>query len=195
MSTSVDVNRVYTPEEWLELPEANRFELVDGHPVETHVSTLSSWVQGRIHRRVDEYVGDKLGWVFTSSTMYRCFPHRPSLIRKPDVSFLSGDRFRLEDLSRRIISIPPDLVVEVVSPNDEAEELEIRVRDYLKAGVPLVWVVFPLARSARVYRADGSISGVEEEGSLEGENVLPGFLMRLKEVLPPVPMTDQQEGG
>lgn len=197
MSTSVDVNRVYTPEEWLELPEAERFELVDGHPVENNVSFLSSWTEGRIYQRIAEFVGEERGWVLPSSMLYRCFPHRPALMRKPDVSFLSAERFRPSDVSARILTIAPDLAVEVVSPNDEAEELEIRVRDYLKAGVPLVWVVFPVARSARVHRADGSISGVEEDGGLEGENVLPGFLMRLREVLPPVPKPEQEpeQGG
>jgi Uma2 family endonuclease len=53
--------------------------------------------------------------------------------------------------------IPPDLVVEVVSPNDTAYELEDKLADYQKVGVPLIWVINPNSRTVRVHRSDGSV--------------------------------------
>ncbi len=48
------------------------------------------------------------------------------------------------------VYIPPDLAVEVVSPNDSAYEVENKVVEYLGVGVPLVWVIFPESRTAYV---------------------------------------------
>ena len=186
MRTTIDPDRLYTPEDLLLMPDGERFELVDGHLVEPNVSTLSSLVESSINFSIVSYNrSHQLGWVFTASNMYRCFPHRPGLIRKPDVSFIRADRAGPELLESRIVTIAPDLAVEVISPNDEAEDVEIKVRDYLRAGVRLVWAVFPIARSARVHRPDGTIAGLDEEDELDGEDVLPGFRCRLGDVFPP----------
>ena len=48
--------------------------------------------------------------------------------------------------------IPPDLAVEVVSPNDSADALEEKLDDYQKVGVPLVWVIYPEPRTVKVFR-------------------------------------------
>ena len=77
----------------------------------------------------------------------------------------------------------PDLAVEVLSPNDRAGEVLAKVADWLSAGCRLVWVVDPVRRLARVYRADGSESHVAEPDGLVGEDVLPGFACPLGDVL------------
>lgn len=71
----------------------------------------------------------------------------------------------------------PDLAVEVLSPGNRAGEVHARVADWLNAGTSLVWVIDPVRRVARVYRADGTASVVYEDAALEGEAVLPGFVM------------------
>ena len=40
--------------------------------------------------------------------------------------------------------IPPDLIVEVISPRENAEGLARKLNDYRDAGVPIVWVIYPL---------------------------------------------------
>ena len=50
------------------------------------------------------------------------------------------------------VKIPPDLAVEVVSPNDSVEDLEEKLDDYRKARVPLIWVIYPEARKVKVHR-------------------------------------------
>jgi Uma2 family endonuclease len=77
--------------------------------------------------------------------------------------------------SRGYDDIPPDLVVEVLSPRDIATELDQKVEEFLRAGVRLVWVVNPDTRTVRIHRLDGSISGLHETDELSGEDVLPGF--------------------
>jgi Uma2 family endonuclease len=55
--------------------------------------------------------------------------------------------------------------------------------DWLAAGTKIVWVVDPERREVRVYRQDGSLSVLGNSGSLDGEDVLPGFTCPLMNVL------------
>ena len=82
------------------------------------------------------------------------------------------------------VKIPPDLAVEVVSPNDSAEDLEEKLDDYRKAGVPLIWVIYPEARMVKVLRRDGPPRELREDDELSGEDVIPGFRCPLREILP-----------
>jgi Uma2 family endonuclease len=85
-------------------------------------------------------------------------------------------RDRLPDpTSRGFVDLAPDLVVEVLSPDDRPGETLAKVGDWLQAGTRLVWVIDPERRTARIYRADGSVTSVTETEELSGEEVLPGF--------------------
>ena len=84
----------------------------------------------------------------------------------------------------------PDLVIEAVSPNDEVEALNQKIREYLGAGVRTVWVLFPGMRTAEVYRVDGTVSYVPPDGALDGEDVIPGFGCNLAQIMPPRVETD-----
>ena len=66
-------------------------------------------------------------------------------------------------------------MVEVLSPSDRAGYVLAKVGDWLNAGAALVWIVDPVRRNARVYRADGSEAILGPDDSLDGEDVLPGF--------------------
>ncbi len=188
MNAMATTDLILTPDDLLALPEGDRFELVDGHLVELHVSALSSLValelgsQLRNHSRM----GD-LGWIFGPDLGYRFFPDRPSKVRKPDVSFIRRDRLAVEALAEGYVTIAPDLIVEVVSPNDEAEELEGKIVEYLDAGVGLVWVVYPTTRTAYAIRRDGSASRLGPGDELDGGDVLPGFHCRLGDLFPTIP--------
>ena len=93
---------------------------------------------------------------------------------KPDVSFIRVGRLK-PDLMEGHVPIPPDLAVEVVSPNDYFREVQDKVGEYLRAGVRLVWVLEPSSRTILVYWADGTGETLNESGRLSGEAVLPGF--------------------
>lgn len=177
-----------TPAELLALPDGKLYELVDGRPVEKKMGCESSWVGGQINRRLNAFCSDnRLGWVFQSDAGYQCFPHRPNLVRKPDVSFVRHGRLPGEQPPRGHCAIPPDLAVEVVSPNDEAEEVEEKLSEYLGAGVALVWVAYPRTRTVYVYRRDGTANRLTEAQELSGEDVVPGFSCPVRDLFPPPP--------
>jgi Uma2 family endonuclease len=75
--------------------------------------------------------------------------------------------------------------VEVLSPNDTTYELNVKLEDYRKAGVPLIWVIDPNSRVAMVHRGDGSVSHLSEDQEFSGEDVIPGFRCKLREILLP----------
>jgi Uma2 family endonuclease len=179
-------DELLTPEDLLALPDHKSYELVDGRLVERQMGWESSWIGAQINRRLNDYCAvHNLGWVAQSDAGYQCFPHRPKLVRKADVSFIRRGRLPGEQLPRGHCTIPPDLAVEVVSPNDEAEELEEKLTEYLGIGIPLIWVVYPRPRVVYVYRADGTVSRLTDTAELTGEDVLPGFVCPVRDLFPP----------
>jgi Uma2 family endonuclease len=176
-----------TPEDLLALPDSVSYELVDGTLVERHMGWESSWIGGQIIRRLNAHCSDKnLGWVAQADAGYQCFPDRPKLVRKPDVSFLRRGRLPGEQLPRGHCTIPPDLAVEVISPNDEAEEIEEKLSEYLGVGVALVWVIYPKTRTVYVYRPDGTANRLTDRQELSGEDVVPGFACPIRDLFPPL---------
>jgi len=183
MSTVAE--KIYTPEDLLAMPDRKDYELVDGHLVARHMSRVSSWVGGRLHRFIDIFVDDnQLGWAWPADQGYACFPDAPGKVRLADVSFVRKDRLPEGLTSEGYIYIAPDLAVEVLSPNDLAYEVDNKVAEYLRAGVPLVWVINPEARTVLVHRRDGSVSRLWEEDELSGEDSLPGFRCPLARIFP-----------
>jgi Uma2 family endonuclease len=83
--------------------------------------------------------------------------------------------------------VVPALIVEVVSPNETADDLDGKIEDFLRAGTVLVWVIHPLRRTVMIHRANGTISRLRDPADLTGEDVLPGFAVPLAAFLPRVP--------
>lgn len=114
-----------------------------------------------------------LGVVLAAETGFTLF-RNPDTVRAPDVAFISTGRLP-HDVPRGYAEFAPDLAVEVLSPSDRAGYVLGKVGDWLNAGAALVWIVDPVRRQARVYRADGSEAILGADDSLDGEDVLPGF--------------------
>jgi Uma2 family endonuclease len=105
----------------------------------------------------------------------------PDTVRAPDIAFVRRERVPVETAG--FAELAPDLVVEVLSPDDRPGETLAKVADWLEAGARLVWVIDPERRIARVYRQDGRESMLGDNDALSGEDVLPGFSCSLATVL------------
>jgi Uma2 family endonuclease len=103
-------------------------------------------------------------------------------VRAPDVGFVRRGRVP-DPVPSGYAELAPDLVVEVLSPDDRPGQVLAKVGDWLEAGVKLVWVVDPERRLAHIYRADGSESVIDDTEMLDGEDVVPGFGCRLGTLL------------
>lgn len=105
----------------------------------------------------------------------------PDTVRAPDLAFVSKARLPTERVTGWGTVIP-DLVVEVVSPSDRATEVREKVEDWLRAGVRLVWVVYPSVRTVDVYRPGSDVRVLGEADVLEGEDVVPGFSLPVRQI-------------
>jgi len=161
-----------------------RRELVDGEVREMPpVGGVHGDVTGRVYHGLSEYVRHGSGKVLVGDVGFVLgLPYDPERVRVPDVAFVTTARLPDGRLPRGFIRGAPDLAVEVLSPLDDPVDVQQKVRDYLDAGARLVWVLAPEARTATVYRADGSARLLREHEHLDGEDALPGLVIPLAEL-------------
>jgi len=133
-----------TAEEFTSRPHQRNYELINGQLVERKpMGMRESHIAARIVTFLSNHVDQhQLGYVFASDLSYRCFGD-PDTLRRPDVSFISNQRLPHGIPEGGYAALPPDLAVEVVSPNDLAYEVQSKVELYLAAAIPVVWVVYP----------------------------------------------------
>ena len=171
------------PDDLLSLPGSDRYELIDGIPVEKNMGAEAGEINSTVNLLVKGFVRAKqLGHVYDAQTGYQCFPSNPNRVRLPDTSFVANGRFPDEKSPKGYIKLAPDLVVEVVSPNDTYEEVMTKIADYKDAKVPLIWVISPETKTVLIRRADGTCAELDETGELAGEGVIPGFTCKVAEL-------------
>ncbi len=106
----------------------------------------------------------------------------------PDFAFVISARVADDDYNSPHRG-PPDLAVEVLSPRDRAGRVTEKVVSYLQHGVRLVWLIDPRQRTLRVFAPGQDTRTLHEDDILDGGDVLPGFSVRVADVLPPAPAT------
>ena len=168
--------------ERLRLPD-KRVELVKGVLI---VKEPAGYRHGAVAARLAKILMDyadaqDLGQVVAAETGFT-LASDPDTVRAPDAAFIRRERLP-DPPPAGFARLAPDLVVEVLSPDDRPGEVLAKVADWLSAGTRLVWVVDPAHRRARVYRADGSDASVDTDGALDGEDVMPGFTCTLSAIL------------
>jgi Uma2 family endonuclease len=178
--------KLITAEEFAQLPDpadGSQQELVRGEivtmppPKGRHGVCCSKAV-----RRVGNFVDDHaMGIVVCNDTGF-ILERDPDTVRGPDISFWS--RQRLPVLPEEYIAIPPDLAIEVISPSDVFSVVQRRVREFLASGVRLVWLIDPENRAVTVYRKGRPAQELEESDELTGEDILPGFVCKVADLLP-----------
>jgi Uma2 family endonuclease len=175
--------RLVTADELLTLETAGKStELVRGKLiVREPPSTYHGSVQSILNVLVGSYVrAHTLGAVFGQDTGFK-IASDPDTVRAPDLAFV--DRARVAQIARRgYAALAPDLVAEILSPDDRPGEVLTKVGEWLEAGVRLAWVIDPDRRVATVYRDDGDVVTVSSDADVHGEAVLPGFSFRLSEL-------------
>lgn len=123
----------------------------------------------------------KLGRLFINDTGFLT-AKGPDTVRGADVSFWQAERMAV--IPERYADIPPDLAVEVVSPDDHFARLNRKLFEYMALRIRLVWIVDPEDRSVTVYRPDQPPRILGENDTLSGEDVLPGFSCVVRELFP-----------
>jgi Uma2 family endonuclease len=156
------------------------FELIDGVLVEKAMGLYESVLAAVLIHLIEQYLEQHdLGVVSGEAGFLRLMP---GLVRGPDVAFIPWDRFPNRRLpAERVPAVAPDLAVEVISDGNTDAEMARKLAEYFAAGVRLVWYLDPGSRSARVYTSPTQVRLLTEEETLEGDPVLPGFRVPIRE--------------
>jgi Uma2 family endonuclease len=156
------------------------YEVVDGQVVEKTMGSFEVQIASLLMLHLGPFVSQN-GLGKTQMEMLFLIDRESGLKRRPDASFVSRDRWPIRKAAPRTEAwdVVPDLAVEVISPSNGASDILDKVRDYFRAGVRLVWVVYPVQRQVHAYDSPTSVRILAEEGSLDGGEVIPGFVLPL----------------
>jgi Uma2 family endonuclease len=105
---------------------------------------------------------------------------RPLTIRQPDVSVVSKARIDATP-GDSYFEGAPELAIEIVSPSGSAEDLQIKVRQYLDTGAKQVWVLYPKIGAVHVFEANVARVLTKDE-IVGGGDLLPGFAVKVSEL-------------
>jgi len=94
-----------------------------------------------------------------------------------DVAYISAETAELTPEDAFLIEGTPILVVEILSPSNEQEDILDKVQEYLDCGVKLVWLAEPVFRTITVFRPDAEPQLFNSTQELTAEPHLPGFRM------------------
>jgi Uma2 family endonuclease len=183
--------KLLTAEEFAALPEppdGAREELIRG--VVVRVMAAPGFRHGRLQLRLggrlDTFVEEhQLGQVTVETGVIT--ERGPDTVRGPDVAFWSKERVPLGASILAYPNVAADLCVEIRSPGDRRGEIRTKVREYLAAGVRMVWIVDPENRTLTIYRTPDQGTVLHEDAPLAVADVLPGFSCRVGDLFPPAP--------
>lgn len=176
MSEPVTSERIITAEELARTPALGRCELVEGRIVRmSPTGHRHGGVEARIGKILANFVDPrKIGRVLVGEVgVYT--RRNPDTVRGADVLYISKERFQRASKDKAFLDAAPELVVEVLSPDDRPAELARKLSEYFAVGVLLVWVADPESRSVRAYRSPSDVRELGEEETLTGDEALPGF--------------------
>jgi Uma2 family endonuclease len=185
---------IITPGDLLQMPDQGKgYELMNGELNELDVSKESSHIAGQIFFHLESYRrAGHPSWVFPEGTSYRCFKDDPSRVCRPDTSIIKLERMTNEQYYEEgHCTIVPDLVAEVVSPNDIAQEVWNKIEDWLAAGVKILWEVSPDGKQIRAHRPGDTVKVFRITDTLTAPDLLPGFACPVADLfrLPSEPST------
>ena len=191
--------KLYTWEEFVALPRdvIQGCELIDGRIVRKHIwdgeelgMTRDMASHTRVVRLAWRYldvaaVQSRLGAAYAELTI-RVGSDRSSS-RRPDVAVILGEMPTDDDA---LLNMVPEMVVEVVSPNNTAVDMFDKVEEYLAVGIQLVWLALPNSRTVIAFRPDRT-DAFRPGDIITAEPVLPGLSCPVTDLFPP-PATPTQ---
>lgn len=127
-------------------------------------------------------IEDERGESFDSSTSFLL----PSGARRSgDAAWLTVAKYQKILAARPALMFPvavPDFVIELMSPSDRRRETELKMAEWIDAGVRLAWLIDPFKKTVHIYRADGSRETVLNPATVTGEGPLSTFTLHLTRI-------------
>jgi Uma2 family endonuclease len=161
------------------------FEIVDGRVVTQRQKTVgASHLASRLAFELSQRgEANEAGHVVIRVLFH--FVKNPDLMRRPEVAFVSHERWpRSRKMLKNALEwdVIPNLAVDIINPEDRADEIEARVADYFAAGVELSWVIDPANQEVRISYSPAQVFVLSKNDTLNGGTVLTGFRLPLHEL-------------
>lgn len=173
--------RLVTADELLRMPDDDyRYELVKGRlirmpPPKYEHGRIVAAIAALLHAHVKaRALGDVLG-----ESGYK-LESDPDTVRAPDISFVRRERTIRG--ARAYFDGGPDLVVEVLSPDDRPPEVSEKIHEYLTHGVLGVLVIDPGRKTVAVHRPSGPPQTLREADMLDVSDIVADFTCRVREI-------------
>ncbi|SKB15470.1 conserved hypothetical protein [Planktothrix sp. PCC 11201] len=125
---------------------------------------------------------NNLGLAFDSSTGFK-LPNGAN--RSPDAAWVSNQRWEVLTTAEKekFAPLSPDFVVELRSKTDSLEKLQAKMQEYIENGTKLGWLIDRHHQRVEIYRPNQTVEIILSPQFLSGENILPGFVLDLKNIL------------
>ncbi|HET6381839.1 MAG TPA: Uma2 family endonuclease [Armatimonadota bacterium] len=181
-----DAAHKMTFEEFMKLPEEDtRYELIDGRRVTLVPPYMPhSHAQTTLVTKIGVYLGENFAGFFGVELD---FPTLPFHGRRPDAIYFAPDRVTEADWQRGYPLHAPDLVIEIVSPDDPKRDYVVKRAEYARVGIPNYWIVDPAAQRVEVLTlgANGEYLVERELGpdDVLTSSLFPGLEIPLAQVL------------
>jgi Uma2 family endonuclease len=167
---------VHRPENAGKLFELERGEVIElPPPMKPH-----GFVCGNVARILGNYAAARRQGYVCSNDTGLIVEREPDTVRGADVCYYVDDQ-TLDTMPRKYSDAPPRLLVEVRSPTDREKKIMRRLEEYLRLGVPMVWLVDPEDRFVSVHEPGKIHQVLDEADELTGGDVLPDFRCRVSE--------------
>ncbi len=178
--------RLMTAEEFMKADLGDgRFELVRGEAVEVSPPYFEHAYVCTALGTVLFVYGRDSGNGYSVSEYSLQTRRDPDTVRGPDVSFYSDARLPRSKPGSRLVTVAPDVAIEVASPSNSKAELLEKVAEYLAAGSLAAWLVYPKTRSVAIFRDSQTPPEVFKGGdAIENQPELPGFHCLVSEIFP-----------
>jgi Uma2 family endonuclease len=123
----------------------------------------------------------KLGRAFDSSTGFKL---PTGATYGPDGAWMPNEKWNAlsKEERRKFAPVVPAFIMELRSPNDNLQPIKDKILEFMQCGCQLAWLIDPLKQETTIYRTDGSETNVAFDELLTGEDVLPGFEVKLSEL-------------
>ncbi len=164
-----------TGEELSAMGDIGPCELVEGEIIKmSPTGEKHGYVEFNLGGELRAFVRQhKLGRISGGET--GIFTHRnPDTVRGADIVYISNERYA-QRKSSSFLDVAPELVVEIMSPDDRWSDVTKKLEEYFSIGVRLVWVVDPESESIYAYRSLTDVRHFTKNDTLPGDDVLSGF--------------------
>lgn len=153
MSEALARTNIYTEEDYYNLPENIRAELIDGQIYYMAVpSRVHQEILNFMNTEINIYLRAKKGSckVYPAPFAVRLFRDGDKTIVEPDISVIC-DPGKLTD---RGCTGAPDWIIEIISPGTSSNDYVRKLNLYMDAGVREYWIADPLSKKIFVYHLE-----------------------------------------